>query len=121
MKKEIFKITFIAEISLQRLNDILIGAFEGGSNYWIENIKRSNDDLKYYADFLTSDKGFLIIQENDRNEGKYKVAKNDVILAAQLMALQYPWHFKDLLNETDDATTSDVLLQLATFKVVIYG
>lgn len=120
MKKEIFKITFIAEISLQRLNDVLIGAFEGASNYWIENIKKFNGDL-HCADLLTSDKGFLIIQENDRNEGKYMVAKKDVILAAQLMALQYPWHFKDILNENDDATTSDVLLQLATFKTIIYG
>lgn len=120
MKKEIFKITFIAEISLQRLNDVLHNAFGGGSNYWIDDIKRSNVSFSS-AEILTSDKEFLIIQENDRSEGKHKVAKNDVILAAQLMALQYPWHFKDLLNETDDATTSDVLLQLATFKTIIYG
>ena len=118
MKKEIIKINYTAEISLKRLNDVLTGAFEGGSNYWIEQCVASKGKI---LDCITSQNEYVMIKENDRDENNYRVAKNDVILAAQLMALQYPWYFEDILNENDDATTSDVLLQLATFKTIIYG
>jgi hypothetical protein len=38
-----------------------------------------------------------------------------------LMAEKEPRHFGDFMGENDDATTSDVFLQLCLFGEVVYG
>lgn len=39
----------------------------------------------------------------------------------QLMAEKYPRHFGDFMNESGDATTGDVFVQLCVFGDVVYG
>lgn len=110
-------------IDKQRLEDLLVGAFEGGSNYWIQRVDwRSARRDAYEAAF---DDGVTIVVSSERgdpNGGR----KERLDLAAmekglQLMADKYPRHMADLLNGNDDATTADVWLQLCLFGEVVYG
>jgi hypothetical protein len=39
----------------------------------------------------------------------------------RVMAAKYPHHFKDVIAETGDATTGDVLVQCALFGEIVYG
>ncbi len=39
----------------------------------------------------------------------------------QVMATKAPRHFSDFVNEGDDATTSDVFLQMICFGEIVYG
>jgi hypothetical protein len=44
-----------------------------------------------------------------------------MVRGLQLMADKYPNHFADFMQENDDATTSDVFLQLSVFGELIFG
>lgn len=52
---------------------------------------------------------------------KYSVNLRTLKKGLKLMAEQHPDHFSDIVNETDDSTTADVLLQLSTIGEIKYG
>ena len=110
------------EVDRQRVVDTLINALEGGSHYWIEQYTfKINKDIETVLKMLMNNEASLTIQEDDREETTYQVKGKDFENGLQLMANLYPWHFKNLVDENDDAETADVLLQLATFGELVYG
>lgn len=44
-----------------------------------------------------------------------------IVKGVQVMARAYPRHFRDFMEENDDASTADVFLQCVVFGKVIYG
>ena len=59
---------------------------------------------------------------DDRNLPiKYRMDRDSMKRALDLMAEKYPRHFNDFMEENDDANTGDVFLQLAYIGEVIYG
>ena len=49
------------------------------------------------------------------------LTKEKLLKGIQLMADKHPRHFNDWMEQNDDATTGDVLLQLALFGEIIFG
>jgi hypothetical protein len=124
-------------IEHKRLQNLLVGALEGGSNYWYsaaEAVLPAGDTYKdirpggKYADpddyyhplqivpFVPG--GKLRFQHED---GPAEVNAEKLTAGLRLMREKYPKHYADVIGENDDATTADVLLQLAAFGEIIYG
>ena len=131
----------------ERAVDLLIGAFEGGSNYWIDSIEY-NDIFKtevarlnglaslignvdgiqepYYASLYLIDKAVRadVMVNTGAEEGepaRYLLNMKSLREGIYLMSEQYPNHYANFINEMDDAETADVALQLALFKEIVYG
>ena len=95
---------------------LLIGAFEGGSNYWIKEVEpvKEGEDV-YEAPFglglkVTDLEG----QTNYLNHSAFH-------RGLQTMADTYPRHMGDIISKNDDATTADVFLQCCLFGQLVYG
>ena len=105
------------EVTDEHLDNILVGAFEGGSNYWADKVEVKDDDYKgaEFASGVISKGGELYIY----SEGsKYILTKDNLINGLQTY-----------LNESKhknwpdggDAQTDDLILQYALFEEVVYG
>lgn len=121
------KVIIEYEIAVQRINDLLCCAIEGGSNYWIEQCT----DLTYPEGKTRADFEFPYL-EVPMCGGSYMVkplegdkpAKLDrgaIERGLKLLAEKYPKDWGDFMNENEDAITGDVFLQLALFGEVVYG
>lgn len=119
-------IKFNVEVSVKReeIFDLLVCAFEGGSNYWyleLEPLKETSDKKiasdRFYDNLITN--GFSL---KDNTDGAvHKVRPNAFAEALKIMHEKFSNHFQDLKDENTDACTGDVFLQLLVFKDVIYG
>ena len=124
------RIILTVEISDERIEDILCGAFEGGITYWANNISyHDNEDMKkvggWKHEYLTKTKkkdAKLIIHTIEG--GQVTMSKKSIIDALQKMDNPENGYTKALgriLNETYDADDSDVVVQMACFGEVVYG
>lgn len=111
-------------IDRQRLEDLLVTAFEGGSNYWIaraEPLRSGRRDL-YEAAFDGGVNIYISAERGDPRSGeKYRLNLSNMERGLQVMADKHPRHMADILAGNDDATTGDVFLQLCLFGDVVYG
>jgi hypothetical protein len=131
------ELTIKKTIAPAMICNAFVGAFEGGSNYWLHSAelkfadKKPDPELKlvwyghdslYEGDF-TFEVGY---DDPDEDEGEGNGKKllsypRDVTKGLELMAEKSPNHFADLLNENDDAITHDVLMQYIVLGDIVYG
>ena len=131
------------QITKQRIASLLVGAFEGGSNYWIKSVDVTEPKGINRVCWLDSDatrdesKQFWPTHDSPLCEGgsvvidveweggepsPVKPLNLDTITAGlATMARDEPRHFGDFQSGDDDATTSDVFLQCCVLGKVIFG
>ena len=106
------------QISDDQIDSWAVTAFEGGINYWCDELKVKNNDYKgcKYASEALSKGATIII------EGK-EITKHDILKAlSKLPTMEYNKVYNRLLNEGQyDACDADVLFQVALYDDVIYG
>ena len=124
-------------VTNQRILDMLVTAFEGGSNYWIEEVISNPPAGTKYEDFKQGGEhapdeyypayqilplvgGSITIIDNEDGT-KYCLNSTAIADGLQLMATKYPRHWDNFINENDDAETADVFLQCATMGDVVFG
>lgn len=115
------------EITDQMVYDLLVTAREGGSNYWMENIKYT----KPQKEFTPVDGEEYPFADYPLNGGTVKITHNDIELhkltlegierGIAVMAEKYPRHMNDVIIENYDADTADVFLQCCVFGELVYG
>lgn len=137
VKKIAASVTTTVEVSNDRALDLLVSAFEGWSNYWIQEVISNPPAGTKYEDFKEGGKyepddyypayqilpfvgGSLTIIDNEDGT-KYCLNSVAITDGFQLMATKYPHHWENFINENDDAETADVFLQLATMGEVVFG
>jgi len=123
------------------VRDLLVGAFEGGSNYWyrIESKKfppgskvadfqkggrmQPPDDYYHWSELIpTFPGGQLVIREIGEGEGETFVLDLAALKKAWILLKQkYPKVHKRAEEESWDAADADVFLQLALFGEVVFG
>jgi hypothetical protein len=117
------------EIKFKDLADLLVGAFEGGSTYWIDYVELKKpevidfvyDETKMYPHYTYPfNKGGAVIVFPEDDDGKSYNLDLDSIRKG-LETFCKTKHYADLLAEQTDATTSDVFLQHCLFGKEIYG
>jgi hypothetical protein len=101
----------------ERIDGLLVGAFEGGSNYWIRSASPVNEGEDFYE--VAPYSGGLCVVDGD-GQSNY-LTPSALRRGLQTMADKYPRHMADLLAKNDDATTADVFLQCCLFGTLIYG
>lgn len=104
--------SYTKRITNEDLDDLLVAAFEGGSNYWIESVEVKNNDYKggEYASDVISRGGTLIIRDE---EGRHELTRAKLLKGLSLGSSYDP--------ENADAGDADNILQLALFGQLIYG
>jgi hypothetical protein len=111
------------EIDRKRLQDILISAFDGGSNYWIGRLKVEGGATmsRYVAPFTGGRVTVYTAEKADQGYVKHSRTEASLLLGLVECAKSSPKHYADFLTGRDDATTADVILQYAVLGEVIYG
>ena len=106
------------EVTDEHLDNILAGAFEGGSNYWAVKVEVAKDDYKgkKYASECVAAGGALFITTTEGD--KYLLTKQCVIEGLQ-MYLDESKHKN--WPDGGDAYTDDCILQYALFEEIVYG
>ena len=144
-KKVLTTIAVPVEITEQRIEDLLCGAFDGqyGSSYSWAGIQgyeypagKSKADFTYKAMevALAGGKMFLFnVEDGDESnkeydaekKEKYTLTREKLIKGLEVMAAlpkgKGGHHFRDFVNENDDAITSDVFVQCCIFGEIVYG
>jgi hypothetical protein len=126
---EDFTVVTKVRVSKEQVKFLIIGALEGGSNYWYRI-----EEERALTDHITTDacleKAFSAggLNISDYNGCQYPKALRrgnlnplTIEKALNLMAEKFPKHFADILSDNADANTDDLFLQLAVLGDVIYG
>jgi hypothetical protein len=104
----------------QEIADLVVTAFEGGSNYWVDYIEpgplHHTDPKAYEGEFQQA---FTVFAEDD--EAPYTFNAAAVREGLKIMQERYLRHYEDILADNSDADTADVFLQCALFGEVVYG
>ena len=141
MKQSERKLTVSTQVPIERVADTLIGAFEGGSNYWMGSVKWGTyfEDAHRKSPFKDEAIGSVysnvlawaweqhlhfqikVIADEEADYQEGAINPRSIQRGVQLMARDYPRHYEDMISEQDDATTSDVLLQCIIYNDVVFG
>lgn len=103
----------------QLIEDLLVTAFEGGSNYWyLADINNSLDNVYSYIIEGGSIK-IYDVEDPDTLLGSldYQACKEALVQ----MKKEYVTEYANCISETYDALDADIFLQLAVMQDVIYG
>lgn len=105
----------------ETITNTLISAFEGGSNYWYNDLERLDkvNKTKYISEDC-GNHGFKL-KSIEHNDQEYTVKPEDYGKGLQIMAEKYPKHFGDMLLDNGDGVTGDILLQCLVFGNVELG
>lgn len=123
------------EITDKDIADTLCSGFEGGIAYWVnvgggvhiepgqgEPAKPWGDDYTpSYISAPLTEGGSVTFGTCDGVAPKRKLDRAAIAGGIKLMAERYPRHFADMIGETGDATTGDVLIQLSIFDEIVFG
>ena len=122
------------QITQQHFESIIVGALEGGSNYWYDlkpdefesQLSESTKDEPLsmrIAEALYTNPEFKMNVYDYEDEGELlgTVTQESMLSGLVIAALDYDWHFNNLMSEHDDAETADVMFQLAAMKDIVFG
>ncbi len=132
MQKFTVTVTVKQEITLDQIANLLVGAFEGGSNYWYEitgyrkptSLFTWDNPAHVYkhVQYPLSENGAVLIgDQTDEDCPGYRLDLAAINEGLQVFATKYPKHYQDFVAEKYDAYTSDVFLQCCIFGDCIYG
>ena len=117
--------------------DLLVGAVEGGSNYWATfrvdpNFRKAvtesdrvtyieREGGEYYAHYDIENPNYCLRVSDTEGGSTYNVTLESLTSGLNIMASRYPRHFKNVITENHDAETSDVFIQCAVFGEIVFG
>lgn len=116
----------------QRLLDLFITAYEGGSSYWARlSIIFSEETQQKFNAGLSPSEHIFNRMFNDNKEFRVWDAENGDLLGTiskanlkegyRLLKAEHESHYADILNENWDATTADIFMQLSVMQEIVFG
>lgn len=128
---ELPRIAITATVDWPKITNAIIGAFEGGSTYWLREYdyiyrpEGVEGNPLYAEDQFWAKGGKMNLSYDDPDDQEQRASKEVGLLeikqGLRTMAEKDPRHFGDLVSENDDADTHDVFIQHVLFGEVIYG
>lgn len=119
-----FSVTTTSTLSTDRIASLLVGAIEGGSNYWyqLESYTKTPDGYLDYHGVAAGSAAWIVTdREEEDDEEKFTLDREAMQRGLKAMADKYPGHMRNLLEDNDDAITSDVFLQCSLFGEIVFG
>jgi hypothetical protein len=113
-----FEVVDITKVTLENLNDLLITAVEGGTNYWAEvrNYDHKSDIVT--VEFREDD------QQSAEKPGWHAVSAMDMLRILPEIRKHSgqakDWNITEII-ENCDGEIADIAVQLAIFGEVVYG
>lgn len=126
-------VAITATVDWDKITNAIIGAFEGGSTYWLLEVDYvyrppgiSGNPLYANTEFWSKGGKMRLIYDNPDEPGDSEKATQVIGLieirkGLRSMAEKSYRHFDDLISENDDAITHDVFIQHVLFGEIIYG
>lgn len=129
-------VTTTVEVPISIIVNAFVGAFEGGSTYWLREANlitgwRTDQPPGARMVWWGYEEVFanpfeISVEFDDPNSAtdtmvKRTVKNEDIGRALALMANKSPRHFADLIAENDDAITHDVFMQYLILDDIVYG
>lgn len=123
-------------VSTELVRDLLVTAFEGGSNYWVAEVHiarlpagmRRKDYPYWHAELPLVNGGKVRFHDLNGPDhrwcdsiGYYTLDFDGILKGLAAMRLKYPDSWKEAIDGTFDAITADVFLQCCIFGEVVYG
>lgn len=125
------RIAITATVDWSKITNAIIGAFEGGSTYWLREYDYTyrpegvEGNPLYAEDQFWAKGGKMNLFYDDPDDQEQRATKEvgllEIKAGLRTMAEKDPRHFGDLVSENDDADTHDVFIQHVLFNEVIYG
>ena len=112
-----------------KIENMLVTAIEGGSNYWyylpdvsmvIKDEGRPLAERIFQTVLQTENKIPVHDLEAPEDLLGY-ISFESIVKANELMKKDYPDHFEDMLTEYYDADTADVWFQLVVMGEIVFG
>lgn len=107
------------------LADLIVTAFEGGSNHWLNSAERvslhTTSKIPWYSDAAFYQGDWHITLRVDDEPEPYHLDPRAVREAWDHLRADFPDRAQSILDESYDADDADVFLQLAVFNDVVYG
>lgn len=115
------------------ITDMLVTAFEGGSNYWatLDNVDRTyfvkGESLaENVARSIIADKNYkLDVYDVESDEDELELLGTmtyaSIEKAFNIMANEYTDAFSNIIKEEYDADDSDIFFQLAVMGEIVFG
>lgn len=118
--EEFCEVCVTHKIDRQTVEDLLVCAFEGGSEYWIDSairLVRLEGESIYDAAFNYG----LVIQP--KGELQRKIILNAYMMrhGLQVLFARYPHQAKAIVDDNADVETADCWLQCCLFSEIVYG
>ena len=110
----------VVRVSMEDVQEVLIGAFEGGSNYWLGKVKVKDKDYKggKYASDVIGLGGELILTTM---EGEKHTLTQDMMIKGFQKYLDNGGMYFPFDSGQADGWTYDTILQNALFGEQVYG
>jgi len=129
MEMKEFKVNVETVVTADMIENIIVGALEGGSNYWYllgEGIPPSDGTpiAERILNALLNDSDYkleILDLEDEEGEPLGYLTLEGLLNAFQIVSKNYPEHFYNLLTGNDDAETADVFFQCAVMGEVVFG
>ncbi|MBI9016287.1 MAG: hypothetical protein JEZ07_03390 [Phycisphaerae bacterium] len=125
-----FEVKTTVKITEKQINSMIVSAVEGGCSYWarFEFQKNWKDRCSSYEQ-IPMNGGKIEVFDIEEGELLGALSRNSIRAALQYMAngkdinnKAIPMrHFENLLNDTADAETADVFLQLCAMGEIVFG
>ena len=111
------------EINDERIKDLLCTAFEGGSNYWIDEVILPDKAARKAAGAEFFHESPLVGLELTvvSAQGRHALNRAALERGLQIMADKYPKHFSDIISDNADAITGDLFLQCCLFGEEVFA
>lgn len=109
------------QLKRQLLVDLIIAAFEGGSNYWITRIYREDGLPTYHLRYVS---GLTVYHRpcgDDEEPAPHPLSEERLAWAIGEMSHAYPRQFSSIVSDSWDADTADAVVQLAVLGGLVYG
>lgn len=130
-----FQLITTANVSFQRVADLLCCAIEGGSTYWAEIVKvkepkecsflmdsdSGGEGHKPYLSDYPFNGGSITFSDGEGDMPDSVLDLESIKKGLQVMAIDHPRHWQAFLNENEDADTGDVFLQCCLYGEVVFG
>ena len=113
------------EIKDEDVQNALHSAFDAGIAYWamVGTLSKQPEGAEYASEYPMHG-GWVQLALRDPDESVPQPKRLDYAAlerAVVLMAEKHPQHFAAMIGENGDATTGDVLVQLAVFGDIVFG
>lgn len=119
------EITVAMKVSEEILGDLLICAIEGGSNYWLGQIrptryKDPNNGLCWYENIFKQHGELEVVDAFGDSDPK-SIDYEKSVAALEVMFKKHPYLLDDYLSDNMDADFADLWLQYTAYGECVYS